>query len=146
MFGRRVQRKAEAARREAEGAVIDDLRQAALRSIYLLEKPDGGGGEEDMNPHTREVTSYGLASMLTFGRTREQDSTGHFVHMIFGGKAERIESRRRWAAWELHRLGYTEASRVLSDMTREDSLSYMERGLPLTRTAGAGDPLHQDLR
>ncbi|MCX5278032.1 hypothetical protein OG756_41590 (plasmid) [Streptomyces sp. NBC_01310] len=113
--------------------MIDDLRAAALRAIHLLEQPDGGRGNEDMNPHTRDVSAYSLASMLTFGRTRDQDSTAHLVHMVFGGKPERIESRRRWVAWELDRLGYAEASRLLSDMTRDESLPYMQRGLPLTR-------------
>ncbi|MEU6618614.1 hypothetical protein [Streptomyces parvus] len=119
--------------------MIGDLRAAALRAIYLLEKPDGGRGEEDVNPHTKDVTAYSLASMLSFSRTREQDSTAYLVHMLFGGKAERIESRRRWVAWELDRCGYAEASRLLSDMTREQSLLYMQRGLPLTRTARPAD-------
>ncbi|MEU5091100.1 hypothetical protein [Streptomyces sp. NPDC021356] len=148
MFGRRG-RRVEAARRQAEGAVINDLRAAALRAIHLLEKPDGGRGEEDVNPHTKDVTAYSLASMLTFSRTREQDSTAHLVHMLFGGKPERIESRRRWVAWELDRCGYAEASRLLSDMTREESLPYMQRGLPLTHTArpaGEDDLLHQNPR
>ncbi|MEU2380389.1 hypothetical protein [Streptomyces misionensis] len=140
-LGRRDRRKAEAVQRQAEGAVIDDLRHAALRAIHLLEQPDGGRGEEDMNPHTKDVTAYSLASMLSFASTREQDSTAHLLHMIFGGKPERVESRRRWVAWELNRLGYAEASRILSDMTREDSLSYMQLGLPLTRTTS--DQLRQ---
>ncbi|MFJ5645821.1 hypothetical protein [Streptomyces sp. NPDC093223] len=88
-----------------------------------------------MNPHTKDVTAYSLASMLTFARTREEDCTGRLLHMLFGGKPERIESRRRWVAWELERLGYAEASRLLSDMTREESLPYMRRGLPLARIA-----------
>ncbi|MFB6668498.1 hypothetical protein [Streptomyces parvus] len=138
MFGRRS-RKAGELRRHSEREVIGDLRAAALRAIYLLEKPDGGRGEEDVNPHTKDVTAYSLASMLSFSLTREQDSTAYLVHMLFGGKVERIESRRRWVAWELDRCGYAEASRLLSEMTREQSLLYMQRGLPLARTARPAD-------
>jgi hypothetical protein len=147
MFGRLGRRRAETAQRQADATVIDDLRAAALRAIHLLEQPDGGRGTEDMNPHTKDVTAYSLASMLTFAPTREQDGTGRLLHMLFGGKPERIESRRRWVAWELDRLGYAEASRLLSDMTQEESLPHMRRGLPLTHTArpaDAGRPVRQD--
>ncbi|MFH8642038.1 hypothetical protein [Streptomyces goshikiensis] len=120
------------ARRQAEARVVADLREAALRAIYLREKADQAGGEPaDINPHTVDVTAYSLASMLTFGIDGDPqvESLGRVVHMVFAGKPERIESRRRWIVWELERLGHTAAARLLSDLTRNESKRYMEYGM-----------------
>ncbi|MGY0466764.1 hypothetical protein ACW14Y_41890 (plasmid) [Kitasatospora sp. cg17-2] len=115
----------------AEAQVVADLREAALRAIYLREKaaqPDGA--RPDINPHTPDNTTYSLASMLTFdsGGSRQPGSLGRVVHMVFGGQPERVESRRRWLVWELERLGHPEAARLLSDLTAQDAVRYMGPG------------------
>ncbi|MYV63865.1 hypothetical protein GTW37_36695 [Streptomyces sp. SID4931] len=119
----------------SEAQVVASLREAALRAIYLREKADQpGGARPDINPHTENITSYSLASMLTFDLTGDgaAESLGRVIHMIFAGQPERIESRRRWVVWELDRLGHTAAARRLSDMTRDESPRYMGVGmLPL---------------
>ncbi|MFE4264484.1 hypothetical protein [Streptomyces sp. NPDC056883] len=120
------------ARRQAEARVVADLREAALRAIYLREKADqAGGAPADINPHTVDVTAYSLASMLTFGIDGDPqvESLGRVVHMVFAGKPERIESRRRRIVWELERLGHTAAARLLLDLTRTESKRYMGYGM-----------------
>ncbi|MFB8242678.1 hypothetical protein ACFC58_39715 [Kitasatospora purpeofusca] len=116
----------------AEAQVVADLREAALRAIYLREKaaqPDGA--RPDINPHTPDNTTYSLASMLTFDSrgSRQPGSLGRIVHTVFAGQPERIETRRRWLVWELVRLGHTEAARLLSDVTVEEAVRYMGPGM-----------------
>lgn len=116
-------------RTNPDAAAVADLRTAALRAICRKEHADGP--LKDINPHTLDVTAYSLASMLTFDAHGERvtESLGRLVHMIWAGKPERIESRRRWAAWELDRLGHTAAARLLSDLTPEEAHQYMGPGL-----------------
>lgn len=96
--------------------LVHALREAALRAIWRLEQPNGPG---DVNPHTQRVTSYALASMLTFSADASPivmgDGFERVKQMIFAGKPERQEPRRDWVVWELHRLGYEEQARSLAD-------------------------------
>ncbi|MCX4885977.1 hypothetical protein [Streptomyces sp. NBC_00847] len=93
-------------RKNSNDRLLADLHEAALRAIWRLEKPDG---PEDVNPHTASVTSYSLASMLTFSADGSPISMGDAIdrvaHMIYAGKPERRETRRDWLVWELERLG-----------------------------------------
>jgi hypothetical protein len=126
------ERRREEEHRRAEERVVADLREAALRVIYVREKAGQPGGSRlDVNPHSPDVSTYSLASMLTFEISGhpERGSLGRVVHMIFAGKPERIEERRRWVAWELEQLGHTAAARLLSDLTREEAVDYMGPGV-----------------
>lgn len=63
---------------------------------------------------------------------RVPESLGRVIHMIFAGRAEYIEGRRRWLAWELDRLGHPEAARLVSDLSVAETGQYMGPGtIPL---------------
>ncbi|MDS0140611.1 MULTISPECIES: hypothetical protein [unclassified Amycolatopsis] len=96
--------------------LVNALREAGLRAIWRLEQKDGPG---DINPHTARMTSYALASMLTFSADgspiRVGDGFERVKQMVFAGMPERRESRRDWVVWELDRLGYAAQARALAD-------------------------------
>jgi hypothetical protein len=94
---------------QSEAEVLALLRTAALRAITRKEHPEGP--RQDINPHTETITTYALASMLTFDLRgdRASEDVSRLAHMIFAGGADRLEVRRDWAVWELERLGHPTA-------------------------------------
>lgn len=106
-------RKTETTLSDTEALTL--LRTAALRAITRKEHPEGP--RQDINPHTEAITTYALASMLTFDLRGDQvrEDIPRLAHMIFAGQPERLETRRDWAAWELERIGYP-TTRLLFDI------------------------------
>lgn len=98
--------------------VMAELREAALRAIWKLERPEGPG--QDINPHTAGIDSYTLASMLTFSargdRVEVGDPIDRLAHMIYAGTPERIQSRRAWVIWELERLAEGDQAQRLAHL------------------------------
>ncbi|HEY3690558.1 MAG TPA: hypothetical protein VGL46_09660 [Pseudonocardiaceae bacterium] len=95
--------------------LVNQLREAALRAIWRLERPDSPG---DINPHTAGLTPYALASMLTFSRDGSSVASGgleRVKQMIVAGKLEHRKVRRDWVAWELERLGHVDQARSVTE-------------------------------
>jgi hypothetical protein len=101
----------------SEATLLASLREAALRAIWRLHQDSGPG---DVNPHTTQVSTYSLASMLTFSADGSPVNIGDVIdrvaHMIYAGKAESRDSRLAWTVWELERLGYADAATHLTHL------------------------------
>jgi hypothetical protein len=82
--------KRDQAKQQAD--TIAALRSTALRAISRLDHPDGP--RADINPHTASLSSYVLASMLTFDFRGDpvSEDVSRVVHTIVAGKPERREA------------------------------------------------------